>query len=212
MNKIEEVAAFARNLHEKNQDGHGFDHIQRVVALAKKILAEEPEADAELVIITAYLHDSYDEKITADVAQQKAEVAEFLKSLDIDSEPIFDIIDHMSFSENLIEKKTLSLEGQIVQDADRLDAMGAWGIARTLEYGWAHDRVLYDPEIKPVNHTDKETYHKSKGTTLNHFYEKLFLLKDLLNRPASQKMAEKRHDIMQDFVQAIENEYNDSLI
>ncbi|GBG96869.1 HD domain-containing protein [Lactococcus termiticola] len=211
MSKLDKIADYARSIHEKNQDGHGFDHIQRVVALARKILLEEPNADSELVLTSAYLHDSYDEKITADVDQQKEEVAGFLKGLEIDSEPVFNIIDQMSFSANIDGKKALSLEGQIVQDADRLDAMGAWGIARTLEYGWAHERVLYDPEQKPVDYLDKASYHKAKGTTINHFYEKLFLLKDLLNRPASKKMAERRHQIMLDFVAAIEQEYQESL-
>ena len=114
----------------------------------------------------------------------------------------------MSYSTNLLEKKELDINGQIVQDADRLDAMGAWGIVRTLEYGWAKGRIFYDPQILPEKFENKHTYHQNQGTTLNHFYEKLFLLKDLLNTAHAKKLAEKRDKIMHDFVTAIEDEYN----
>lgn len=224
---LEKVADFARQIHAGNGDGHGFDHIERVVALAKRILLTEPKADAELVLCAAYLHDTYDEKLTDDVAGQKARVEEFLISVSADRieqddfvtpdknfsdmknkiSEIFYIIDNMSFSSNLSEKKVLSLNGQIVQDADRLDAMGAWGIVRTLEYGWARKRVLYDPAIKPVSADNKADYHAAKGTTINHFYEKLFLLKDLLNTAEGKRIGVERDAIMHDFVASIEQEY-----
>ena len=182
---LKKIKRFAQEIHDKNNDGHGFDHIERVVALAQKILLTEPSANQELVLATCYLHDTYDEKLTDDVPKQKAKVAQFLNELKIDKkliDELFMIIDNMSFSSNLIERKTLSLNGQIVQDADRLDAMGAWGIVRTLEYGWAKNRVFYDPNLPPLDYNSKEDYHSQKNnSTLNHFYEKLFLLKDLLN-------------------------------
>lgn len=211
MSKLDRIADFARQIHEKHQDGHGFDHIQRVVALAKKILDSEPAADRVLVLTAAYLHDSYDEKLTADVPQQKAEVKALLESLDIKPDPVFDIINQLSFSVHLEGKKALSLEAQIVQDADRLDAMEAWGIVRTLEYGWAHGRQLYNPAEGPKTYQDKRAYHQSKGTTINHFYEKLFLLKELLNRPLSKELGAEREEIMKAFVSAIEKEYQESL-
>jgi uncharacterized protein len=206
----ENIATFVQNIHQANKDGHGFDHIYRVVQLAKKILATEPQADSDLVLAAAYLHDTYDEKLYPDVALQKQKVAEFLKSLNYSKEKqdkIFYIIDNMSYSSNLTQQKELDINGQIVQDADRLDAMGAWGIVRTLEYGWTHGRTLYDPSVKPESFSDKHTYHKNKGTTLNHFYEKLFLLKNLINTAKGQELAEKRDKIMHEFVSAIEEEY-----
>lgn len=211
MTNQEKIAVYAQRIHQKNKDGHGFDHVCRVVALAKKILVTEPSADSDLVISAAYLHDTYDEKLCQDVALQKKKVAEFLTSLNFSKDKqdkIFYIVDNMSYSAQLLERKTLDINGQIVQDADRLDAMGAWGIVRTLEYGWSKQRPFYDPTIKPKHFSDKKEYHQNQGTTLNHFYEKLFLLKDLLNTDQAKKIAEKRDKIMHDFVVAIEDEYN----
>lgn len=211
MTTQEKIAAFAKKIHENNNDGHGFDHVSRVVKLAKQILATEPLADPSLVVAAAYLHDTYDEKICCDVTKQKQNVADFLTSLDFSQEKqdkLFYIIDNMSYSANLLEKKELDINGQIVQDADRIDAMGAWGIVRTLEYGWSKGRTFYDPQILPEKFENKHTYHQNQGTTLNHFYEKLFLLKDLLNTVHARKIAAKRDKIMHDFVTAIEEEYN----
>ncbi|WP_347962701.1 HD domain-containing protein [Lactococcus formosensis] len=211
MTTQEKIAAFAKKIHENNSDGHGFGHVSRVVKLAKQILATEPLADSNLVIAAAYLHDTYDEKICYDVTKQKQNVADFLTSLDFSQEKqdkVFYIIDNMSYSANLLEKKELDINGQIVQDADRIDAMGAWGIVRTLEYGWSKGRTFYDPQILPEKFENKHTYHQNQGTTLNHFYEKLFLLKDLLNTAHAKKIAAKRDKIMHDFVTAIEEEYN----
>ncbi len=209
---LEKIARFARDIHEKNSDGHGFDHIMRVVLLAEKILQTEPAADRKIVLTACYLHDTYDEKLCKNVAQQKEKVNQFLTEIGFDEtvkSQIFYIIDNMSFSSNLTTPKALDINGQIVQDADRLDAMGAWGIVRTLEYGWAHERKFYDPTEQVVKFTDKENYHTQKGTTLNHFYEKLFLLKDLLNTTEAQKIGEQRDKIMHDFVNAIEREYTE---
>lgn len=210
---MNEIENFARKIHENNNDGHGFDHILRVVNLAKRILKTEKTADEKIVLTAAFLHDTYDEKICDDVEKQKLEVAEFLKSVKFDRSEIaqiFYIIDNMSFSSNLTDKKTLDINGQIVQDADRLDAMGAAGIARTLQFGWAKNRVLYDPAVKPTNFTDKSNYHSGNSTTINHFYEKLFLLKDLLNTAEGKKIGAKRDQIMHDFVENYEREYDET--
>ncbi len=168
MTTQEKIAAFAKKIHENNNDGHGFDHVSRVVKLAKQILATEPLADSDLVIAAAYLHDIYDEKLCANVDKHKQDLAAFLTSLDFSKEKqdkIFYIIDNMSYSTNLLEKKELDINGQIVQDADRLDAMGAWGIVRTLEYGWAKGRTFYAPQILPEKFENKHTYHQNQGTT-----------------------------------------------
>lgn len=210
---LEKIAEFAKKIHMENNDGHGFDHIERVVALANKILLTEPSANRELVLAACYLHDTYDEKLTDCAEQQKIFVSKFLNTVSTDSiinKQIFFIIDNMSFSSNIESRKFLDINGQIVQDADRLDAMGAWGIARTLEYGWAHGRALYDPSDQPVSILTKADYHQKEGTTLNHFYEKLFLLEDLLNTDEAKNIGKKRNQIMHDFVTAIEQEYDES--
>ncbi|RZI49452.1 HD domain-containing protein [Lactococcus kimchii] len=214
MINLEKIANFASDIHCQNNDGHGFDHIERVVALAEKILLTEPTANRELVLAACYLHDSYDEKLTTDVARRKSSVAQFLKEIQIQQDTcdeIFYIIDNMSYSSNLVEKKVLNLNGQIVQDADRLDALGAWGIVRTLEYGWSKNRVLYNPKIHPNSYASKADYHaQEKNTTINHFYEKLFLLKSLLNTAEAKRIGEHRDKIMHDFVKEIEREYKEN--
>lgn len=214
MKNLEKIAEFAKKIHAQNNDGHGFDHIERVVVLARKILLTEPSANADLVLTICYLHDTYDEKLCTNIPQQKALVRKFLSTIFTDKaviEQIFYIIDNMSFSANLHEKKPLDLNGQIVQDADRLDAMGAWGIVRTLEYGWAKNRQLYDPQILPGTYTSKSDYHaQSQNTTINHFYEKLFLLEDLLNTAEARRIGSSRNEIMHQFVAAIEQEFDEN--
>lgn len=215
MTPLQKIANFAKDIHAQNNDGHGFDHIERVVALAEKILLTEPSANRELVLATCYLHDTYDDKLTTDVPAQKAKVTTFLSQIFTDEtiSEIFDIIDKMSYSNNIIKKNNLSLNGKIVQDADRLDAMGAWGIVRTLEYGWAHNREFYNPQLKPTSYASKTAYHKnSKGTTLNHFYEKLFLLEDLLNTAEARRIGSTRSKIMHDFVHEIKREYQENTL
>ena len=208
---LKKIKRFAQEIHDKNNDGHGFDHIERVVALAQKILLTEPSANQELVLATCYLHDTYDEKLTEDVPKQKAKVAQFLNELKIDKkliDELFMIIDNMSFSSNLIERKTLSLNGQIVQDADRLDAMGAWGIVRTLEYGWAKNRVFYDPNLPPLDYNSKEDYHSQKNnSTLNHFYEKLLKIKDTINTETAKEIAIERTKYMENFLDEFYKEW-----
>lgn len=210
---LDKIANFAREIHSVNNDGHAFDHIERVVALAKKILIAETSADDELVLVSCYLHDTYDEKLTTDVPAQKANVKAFLLTLtnEVFIEKTFEIIDHMSFSSNLEQKFMLDINGKIVQDADRLDAMGAWGIVRTLEYGWSRGREFYNPDIQVQKYLSKSDYHgQEKNTTINHFYEKLFLLKDLLNTAEGQRLGSQRHQIMLDFVSSIELEYDET--
>ncbi|MDR0298145.1 MAG: HD domain-containing protein [Streptococcaceae bacterium] len=210
MTALEKIIAFSKEIYAKNNDGHGFDHILRVVALAEKILVTEPAANRELVLEACYLHDSYDEKLFSDVATQKQKVANFLTSIAADKAAIFEIIDHMSFSSNLSTRYPLELNGQIVQDADRLDAMGAVMIVRTLQYGWAHARVLYDPEIPPHLPTDKNTYHSARSTTLNHFHEKAFLLYGLLNTAEARRIGKPRDKMMRTFVAEFEREWQET--
>lgn len=138
-----------KNWHTHNQDGHGFDHVFRVYKLAQSILSDYPMADQDIVLAAALLHDTYDEKLVDDVPAAKQQVAAFLTSISFQEQTrVFDIIDNLSFSSQLEgTAKPLTLNGKIVQDADRLDAIGAFGIARTIQYGVSRNRELYDPEI-----------------------------------------------------------------
>jgi uncharacterized protein len=208
---IEQIMAFARETHEHNADGHGFDHVFRVYKLADQLLADYPQANRDLVLTAALLHDTYDDKLCDDVIAAKQRVRVFLLTLDFpDLDQVFAIIDHLSFSANLGgQAYPLDLNGQIVQDADRLDAIGALGIVRALQYGFAHNRELYNPEILPQTFTSKAAYHGTKGTTINHFYEKLFQISATLHTKKAQELALSRDQLMHDFVTAVEREYLD---
>lgn len=208
---IDKIISFAKDWHQNNRDGHGFDHVFRVYKLAKLILQDYPTADEQIVLTAALLHDTYDDKLVNDVLAAKTKVADFLKTIGFtNQDAVFEIIDHLSFSSEIEGgKPVLTLEGNIVQDADRLDAIGAFGITRTLQYGFARQRKLYDPAIQPKTYQTKSAYHACDSTTLNHFYEKLFKLSDTLHTDTAKKMAIPRDKLMRDFVNAIESEYND---
>lgn len=208
---MDKIIAFAKSKHAHLDDGHGFDHIFRVYRLAENILADYPEANRELVLTAALLHDTYDEKLVTNVAKTKQEVADFLVAINFAyPEQLFEIIDHLSFSESLDNPQyTLDINGQIVQDADRLDAIGAFGIVRTLQYGFAHNRELYHPDYPPQTFTSKTDYHAAKGTTINHFYEKLFQISETLHTQKAKQLAIEREHTMRVFVHAIEKEWAD---
>jgi uncharacterized protein len=184
-------------------------HIERVVRLAEQILQHEPKANAFIVIVSAYLHDVIDEKVVADVNQAVIELRDYLilqALTDNEIKMIFDIIENMSYRKNLNQKKELSLEGQIVQDADRLDALGAIGIGRTFYYGGNKHNIMYDPNISPRMALDEDNY-KRPNTVINHFYEKLLLLKDMMNTQTAKKLAEPRHQFLVQFVEQFEKEW-----
>lgn len=189
--------------------GHDMAHIERVVKLAQKILNHQPQANAFIVLMSAYLHDVIDEKVTEDVDSAIIELKEYLRSLKLTSaeiSAIFDIIENMSYRKNLSQKATLSLEGQIVQDADRLDAIGAIGIGRTFYYGGNKHNIMHDPNVPPRIKLDENNY-KQTNTVINHFYEKLFLLRDMMNTDIAKQMAEQRHEILVKFVNQFEQEW-----
>ena len=151
--QLEKIDRFVKEKLQDDLTGHDYAHIQRVVKMTKRLVDDRTENVNRFVIFAAgYLHDVIDEKLVENQEKAENEVAQFLRSLkvgDFDIAHIFDIITHMSFSDNLVHKYKLSLEGQIVQDADRLDAIGAIGIARTFYYGGAHGHILYNPEVQP---------------------------------------------------------------
>ncbi|OCG17632.1 phosphohydrolase [Gilliamella sp. App6-5] len=206
---IQAIQAFVKQKLANDFSGHDMAHIERVVRLTEQILQHEPKANAFIVIVSAYLHDVIDEKVVADVNQAIMELRNYLilqALTDNEIKMIFDIIENMSYRKNLNQKKTLSLEGQIVQDADRLDALGAIGIARTFYYGGNKHHIMYDPDISPRTALNEDNYRQG-NTVINHFYEKLFLLKDKMNTPIAKKLAEQRHHFLVEFVNQFEKEW-----
>ena len=192
------------------EGGHDWWHIYRVWKLAKHIAATE-NANLFVVELGALLHDIADSKFNdgnEEAGPRKAR--EFLNSLGVEESIIMhveNIITHISFKGGNESQSFKSPELDIVQDADRLDAIGAIGIARTFNYGGFKNREIYNPEIKPNLHMSKEEYKQSSAPTLNHFYEKLLLLKDRMNTQTGRKMAVERHRFMETFLDEFYNEW-----
>ncbi|MDD5726355.1 MAG: HD domain-containing protein [Patescibacteria group bacterium] len=208
---INKTAEYVKATMVKEGTGHDWFHIERVWHLAKAIQAKEG-GDLEIVELAALLHDIADWKFSDGDLDAGAKVSrEWLTQINA---PV-DVIDHvceivgtLSYKGAGVPDKMKTIEGQIVQDADRLDAIGAIGIARCFAYGGHKNRPLYDPEVKLVNHATFEEYKNKEGTAFNHFYEKLFLLKDRLNTQAAKKIAQGRHEFMQEFVDRFLKEWN----
>jgi len=179
--------------------GHDWFHIERVYKNALKI-NETEKGDALVVALAALLHDIADSKFNdGDEEIGPRTAGDFLQKTGIGSEVIEhvqQIIKNLSYKASLGKIDFQSRELDIVQDADRLDAIGAIGIARAFTYGGYKNRLLYDPEIKPNLHMTKEEYKRSTAPTINHFYEKLLLLKDLMRTTEGKKIAQQRHDFM----------------
>lgn len=190
--------------------GHDWWHIFRVWKTATRI-GEEEGADTFVVQLAALLHDIADWKFhDGDDEAGPRQARQWLESFGVD-EPVIHhvctIIKELSFKGAGVPTPMSTLEGQVVQDADRLDAIGAIGIARAFAYGGHKNRALYDPDAPPVLHASFEAYKSAKGTTVNHFYEKLLLLKDRMNTPAARRMAEERHAFMEEFLQRFFEEW-----
>lgn len=214
MSQLTQITQYMHQALATDHSGHSVDHIDRVVSLANKILAQEPTADPFIVQAAALLHDVYDDKLfetPAEAVPAKKMLADFLTSIAVTPDAqaqIFHIIDNMSWSKHLAgQAAPLDINGQIVQDADRLEAIGAIAIARTITYGAVKNRVLYDPAIPPRTIHDKTQYRQTDGTTINHFYEKLLLIKDHLNTATARQIAESRHQFMRDFLAQFKAEW-----
>ena len=181
------------------EGGHDWFHIERVYKNALLIASEE-ECDLQVVKLGALLHDIADSKFHNGNETIGPKIArDFLETQNVSIEIInhvIAIIENISFKGGNFEKNFSSKELEIVQDADRLDALGAIGIARTFNYGGFKNRVIYDPNIQPNLSMSKEEYKNSDAPTLNHFYEKLLLLKDKMNTKTGKKLAQNRHDFM----------------
>jgi uncharacterized protein len=190
--------------------GHDWWHIDRVWRMAKRI-GQAEAADLLTVELAALLHDIADWKAHGGDSNIGPKMAmAWLNSLDVApavTQHVCQIITDISFKGASVEQPTLSLEGKVVQDADRLDAMGAIGIARAFAYGGSNGRVIYDPTCKPTDHQTAASYLNNNGTTINHFYEKLLLLKDRMNTPTGRAIAEKRHQFMEEYLRRFYEEW-----
>ena len=188
---VNHALEFAKRLLEKDSTGHDYHHILRVTKLALRIAQTESGADPELVGLIAALHDVDDRKLSPETCKNQDNARCFLENAGLETGKIAMIlkgIRQISFK-GTDSVAPDSLEARCVQDADRLDAIGAIGIGRAFAFGGARGRSMYDPEQPPVMGMDGETYAKTQGPTINHFYEKLLLLKDMMNTETGKAMA-----------------------
>jgi uncharacterized protein len=198
---LQKTIVFVKETLKEAEGGHDWFHIERVFNNAL-LIAKNESVDSFIVALGALLHDIADAKFHNGNEEKGPEMAfEFLSKQGVSIEVIEhvqNIIRHISFKQTKdpLSSPFSSKELEVVRDADRLDAMGAIGIARTFNYGGFKNRSLYDPEIKPNLQMTKEEYKNSKAPTINHFYEKLLLLKDMMHTETGKKMAEERHLFM----------------
>ncbi|MCF0110459.1 MAG: HD domain-containing protein [Erysipelotrichaceae bacterium] len=205
-NWLEVTTDEVRKLFSDDCSGHDYYHTLRVYKTACTIAGQEP-CDSTVVCLAALLHDTDDVKLfqTSDYANARR----ILQRIDAGSritEAVIQCISEVSFKGKDTVRPTTK-EGCIVQDADRLDAIGAIGIARTFAYGGSHNRVLYEPDEQPLTGMDEQTYRNHIGCTLNHFYEKLLLLKDLMNTDTAKQIASHRHQYMEQYLREFLDEW-----
>lgn len=210
-NNLAAIRGYAKEKLGSDRSGHDFYHVERVAKIAGKLAEEEGIQDILLIEAASYLHDVIDDKVFANVESEKEALKKFLKGLSFSDESIneiFDIIENISFSKELeLGKAELTLAGQIVQDADRIDALGAIGILRTAYYGGHTQSPLYDPNLLPQEFKTKEEY-RQKSTVINHFYEKLFKLPATMNTEAGKAEAQRRMVFMEEFLKRFYEEWN----
>lgn len=210
-NTIQQTIDFVKKTLANAEAGHDWFHIERVYKTAQHINQKE-QANSLTVALAALLHDIADSKFNGgdeEIGPQKA--GDFLTSIGVDAEIVNKvklIIKNLSFKASLGEISYASKELDVVQDADRLDAIGAIGIARAFTYGGYKNRVMYNPEIKPQLQMSKEEYKNTTAPTINHFYEKLLLLKDLMKTNTGKKIAQQRHDFMLNYLNQFYEEWN----
>ncbi|ROI00576.1 HD domain-containing protein [Chryseobacterium daecheongense] len=210
-NLIENTVEFVKEKLEGAEAGHDWFHIERVWKLSKKI-AETENCNQEVVELSALLHDIADPKFHGGDETIALKVSrEFLESQNASEdtiEQVLFIIKNISFKNRGEAPQHLPVELKVVQDADRLDAIGAIGVARTFNFGGFKNNLMYHPDIEPKLNMSKEEYKKSNGTTINHFYEKLLLLKELMNTEKGKEIAEDRHNFMLNFLDQFYKEWN----
>ena len=210
-NLINDTIAFVKKELENAEGGHDWFHIERVYKNAV-LIANGENCDILIVQLGALLHDIADSKFhDGDETVGPIKARLFLESKNVSENTIthvVNIIENISFKGGHETKKFSSLELDIVQDADRLDAIGAIGVARTFNYGGFKNRAIYNPEIKPNLNMSKEEYKNSDAPTINHFYEKLLLLKDKMNTKTGKEIAAQRHEFMELFLNQFYDEWN----
>lgn len=201
---FEQLREYLKNKFLGESSGHDWWHMVRVYNNAMNIATGE-KCDMFIVQLAALLHDVADYKFNdGDEKKGSMVVKELLENFSLDKdiiEKVCYIIDNISFQGAGVKTSIDTIEGMIVQDADRLDAMGAIGISRTFAYGGYAKREIHNPEIKPEYHTSFEQYKRNNSTTINHFYEKLLLLKDLMNTTTGRRIAEERHKFMEQYLE-----------
>jgi uncharacterized protein len=202
-NLIQQTIEFVKQKLQHAEAGHDWFHIERVYKNSLHI-ANSENCNLQVVHLGALLHDiadskfyNGDETIGPKVARNFLESQNVLEAI---IKQVIDIIENISFKGGNFNQKAASIELQIVQDADRLDAIGAIGIARTFNYGGFKNRQLYNPAVAPNLKMTKEEYKNNEAPTINHFYEKLLLLKDKMNTVTAKKLAQQRHDYMEGFL------------
>ncbi len=210
---VERVAGSIRDRFLSESSGHDWHHIHRVWTLAHQIAVQEG-AHLQIVELGALVHDIADGKFHDGDESVGAHEAERLliqegASADVIA-PVVEIVATISYKGAGVITEMRTLEGQCVQDADRLDAIGAIGIARCFAYGGHAGRLIHDPDVPPVLHGTAEAYKAARGTSLNHFYEKLFLLKERMNTSCGRSLAEARHQFMEEYVGKFLEEWGDA--
>lgn len=214
MNKtllVQQIKDYVKKRMSNEATGHDWFHVQRVYKTSLLIAKQEPNVDLFIIKAAALLHDIPDDKVDISGRPEEVILKECLDMFEMDSsdkEKITQIILNLSYRKNLTKKRVLSKEGQIVQDADRLEALGAIGIGRAFAYGGKKNRQMYHPEMKPQTFTTITAYRNTNGTTINHFYEKLFKLKGQLNTKTAKAIATKRERFMKEFLKEFYAEWN----
>lgn len=200
--QLKAMEQYAKRVLDSDTSGHDWSHIERVVNTTKTI-AKAEGADLFICEAAALLHDVIDDKIVQDPAHALKELKQFLTLIEVtpeEIEAIESIITRMSFK-NHQENQELSLEGRVVQDADRLDAIGAIGIARVMCYSGSTGRPIHQPNMKPREHMTAEEYRNGESTAIMHFYEKLLKLKELMNTDYGKKLAKGRHEFLEMYLE-----------
>jgi uncharacterized protein len=206
---IQQTAEYVKQEFQNDSSGHDWWHIYRVWKNAVNI-CEHEKADVFIVQLAALLHDLDDWKFNESEDETPQRAKAWMEKLGLDEQTIgkvCEIVMHISFKGATVENQMNSPEGFIVQDADRLDAIGAIGIGRAFAYGGYKNRMMYDPDSPPQMHVSFEQYKNSKSATINHFYEKLLLLKDKMNTVTAKRIAEQRHEVMLRFLDQFMNEW-----
>lgn len=209
MKIVEQCEQMVKDIYNQFDASHDWQHIERVMQNAKAILKTEPSADTEIVELAVLLHDVSDSKYT-DSKENEQRILQQLNISEKKQQIIREIIASVSYNGgNQLE--ATSIEAQIVRDADRLDAIGAVGIARTFAFGGAKGRKLYDDQEEARHNMSVEDYRNKQTASVTHFYEKLLLLKDLMTTEKGKQMAKERHEFMVCFLKQLKNERDGEL-